>query len=335
MSTENTKYHSAGNCLIETASKSLILGNNASVIPTDGSVTSITSNAFRDCTSLTSIEIPNSVTSIGNYSFQNCTGLTSIEIPNSVTSIGNRAFYGCTGLTSIEIPDSVTSLGYEVFKNCSNLTNAKLGGGITALITDCFNDCSNLKNLSIPDSLNMIDKFVGGITTGTDDALLFNKLTNLTYNVYNNCSYLGNDINPYVLLVKCNDKSISSVTIHPNTKIIGNRAFYNCDSLIEIVIPDNVKMLGYSCFSSCDKLTTVTISASLETIMCRAFSSCKALTSVTFNDVDTWYVKSGTTVDLLDVSVNATYLTSTYKNNNWRKDSQTGCGSVSIYSPFV
>ncbi|MBO5975185.1 MAG: leucine-rich repeat domain-containing protein, partial [Paludibacteraceae bacterium] len=74
-------------------------------------VTSIGNGAFYDCSTLTSITIPNSVTSIGNYAFY-VTGLTSITIPNSVTSIGNNAFSGCGSLTSITIPNSVTSIGY-------------------------------------------------------------------------------------------------------------------------------------------------------------------------------------------------------------------------------
>ena len=78
---DNTVYHSAGNCLIETASKTLILGCRNSVIPSDGSVTSI-----------------------GDYAFYNCNGLTSITIPDSVTSIGSSAFSGCNSLTSITIP---------------------------------------------------------------------------------------------------------------------------------------------------------------------------------------------------------------------------------------
>ena len=97
----NTVYHSAGNCVIETASKTLIAGCRNSVIPTDGSVTSIGDSAFSGCIGLTSITIPNSVTSIGDSVFFYCTGLTSITIPDSVTSIDDSAFSGCTGLTNV------------------------------------------------------------------------------------------------------------------------------------------------------------------------------------------------------------------------------------------
>ena len=77
---------------------------------TEYSVTYIGSSAFKGCTGLTSVTIPNSVTGIGNSAFEGCTSLTSITIPNSVTQIYGGAFSGCTGLTSITIPNSVTKI---------------------------------------------------------------------------------------------------------------------------------------------------------------------------------------------------------------------------------
>ena len=145
----NTKYHSVGNCLIETETKTLISGCKNSVIPTDGSVTSIGDYAFYNCSGLTSITIPDSVTSIGNYAFSDCSGLTSVTIPDSVTSIGSYAFCNCSGLKSITIPDSVTSIGSYAFCNCSGLKTVYYKGGESEWSNISIgSDNGNLKNAS-------------------------------------------------------------------------------------------------------------------------------------------------------------------------------------------
>lgn len=58
-------------------------------------VTKIGTGAFRDCTGLTAVTLPNAMTSIGRNAFRDCTGLTTVTISNSVTSIGSYAFCVC------------------------------------------------------------------------------------------------------------------------------------------------------------------------------------------------------------------------------------------------
>ena len=101
VSAGNKKYHSTGNCIIETATKTLVTGCNNSIIPTDSSVTSIGDFAFTFCTGKTVITIPDNVTSIGESTFAYCTNLTDVTICKNVTKIGWRAFYECSGLKTV------------------------------------------------------------------------------------------------------------------------------------------------------------------------------------------------------------------------------------------
>lgn len=135
--TENKKYHSENDCLIETDSKTLLLGCESSVIPADGSVTVIGQYAFSCRGRLKNFIIPNSVTTIEDLAFSSC-GMESITIPNSVTTIGTGAFYNCSSLKSIVIPDSVTSIGECAFYYCDSLESITIPGPISTIGVHAF-----------------------------------------------------------------------------------------------------------------------------------------------------------------------------------------------------
>lgn len=85
-------------------------------------VKKIGDSAFKNCTTLKSIEIPEEVTAIGTSAFTNCSALESVVIPSSVTEIGYTAFSECKKLTEVTIPENVELINTYAFMNCSSLS---------------------------------------------------------------------------------------------------------------------------------------------------------------------------------------------------------------------
>ena len=160
----NPVYHSDGNCLIETASKTLLFGCKNSTIPTDGSVTSIQDYAFYNCTGLTSITIPDCVTGIGRDSFSGCSGLVRVTVPASAVSylpkpqlqtvvitdgsIPDYAFVNCFDLTSVTINSGATSIGKWAFASCSKLSSITVPNSVRSIKKNAFDQCSALSSIT-------------------------------------------------------------------------------------------------------------------------------------------------------------------------------------------
>ena len=105
--------------------------------------------------------------------------------------------------------------------------------------------------------------------------------TSLKYNENNNAYYLGNEENPYVVLIKAKDTSITSCNINEKTKIIYSSAFSYCTSLTSVTIPNSVTFIGIHAFYNCSSLKNVTIPDSVTSIGDSAFKNCISLEKVT------------------------------------------------------
>ena len=196
-------------------------------------VTSIDDYAFYNCSSLTSVTIPNSVTSIGDYAFGKSNRLTSVNIPNGVTSINNYVFYGCTGLTSVNIPNGVPSIGISAFES-SGLTSVNIPNSVTSIGDCAFKGC-RLTSVNIPNSVTSIGNSAFE-NCGLTSVIIPNSVTSIGNSAFKNCYYL------------------TSVTIPNSVTSIGARAFDEIDVPIVISLIENPseiygKLSNYRTFS--------------------------------------------------------------------------------------
>ena len=250
------------------------------VIPSelDGyTVTSIGDWAFSDCTSLTSIVIPDGVTSIRDWAFYSCDSLSSIVIPDSVTSIGERAFRDCSSLTSIDIargnayytsengvlfnkdkteliqypagkpsteyriPKSVTIIGEDAFYSCDSLSSIVIPDSVTSIGDFAFRYCGSLMGIDIPDSVTSIGDYAFQYCSALTSIVIPDSVTSIGDFAFGNCS------------------ALTSVTIGNGVTSIGDAAFVFCVALTSVAIGNGVISIGPNSFDGCDTLMTFTV----------------------------------------------------------------------------
>lgn len=110
------------------------------------SVKILSTVAFMGCSSLISITM-NGVTSIGSDAFQGCTSLTGATVPDTVTGstrLGSGAFSGCTALKTLKLSTYITEIPESLCQGCENLEQIRIPYGVTKIDNSAFSGCSKL-----------------------------------------------------------------------------------------------------------------------------------------------------------------------------------------------
>lgn len=264
-------------------------------------VTRFADNAFKNCKSITKVNIPSTVTNIGNNVFKDCTNLKEVTIPDSVTSVEADVFVGTALLNNqsstvkyadkwvidsdnvqnVILRDDTRGIAGRAFSGCTKLKSIKIPEGAIRISIYAFYNCSSLTDITIPDSLKEIGWYAFGGCSSLEHIEIPDSVTWVGDDAFAYCSKLKNIAMPKSIS-KVNDwifygcSNLESITLHDGIKSIGIYAFYDCPKLKEIAIPSSVKSIQKYAFAYCKSLTSITIPDSVTSIGYCAFLGCNS-----------------------------------------------------------
>ncbi len=227
-------------------------------------VVAIGDQAFRACSKLVSIHIPNSVTSMGQNVFYGCTNLATVVLSDNITIIESGTFYACRSLSSLTIPSNLTGIGSNAFQGCSSLIAISIPNSVTTLGSGAFMDCANLQSVNTGDGITTINKSTFSSCVSLTSVTIGKKVWVIGEQAFAYCTQLA------------------SVRIPGTVGTIGVGAFRNCSSLTTVDIGKGVTKIERNAFVECSSLVSLNIPGSVTSIGNHAFRSCTSLSSLTF-----------------------------------------------------
>lgn len=177
------------------------------------------------------------ITAIGGYTFQNCTSLSSLTLPESLTSIGSYAFKNCSNLKELYIPDIAIEGGYNRFEGCNiEKASGKLNDAISWEYSN--EELKVLGTGAIPDYTD--DKY------NYDNFPQWNEigLNIQTLIIDKGITRVGNSA--------FKGSSVASVNFPDSVTAIGAYAFFDCDSLREVTLSKNIANIEEGAFDNCE-----------------------------------------------------------------------------------
>ena len=244
-------------------------------------VTEIERYAFKDCTRLKQVILPDTIRRIGEFAFKDCTRLERISIPDTVSDIGWGIVQGTPWLdnqteefvvagsgfllaytgadATVTIPDTVSTIGGYAFEGCTTLENVVMPDSVQTIDAFAFLNCSRLHQVQFPAHLKTIGEYAFHWCTALEEVQIPDTVTTVGNHGFSYC------------------RSLKSISLPAGLTQISNTLFQGCTSLEELQIPDGVQVIYNYAFDGCSQLQKITLPESVEEIGSNAFSGCTAL----------------------------------------------------------
>ena len=132
-------------------------------------VTYIGKEAFKDCSKLYTIVIPDNVKTIEQNAFSGCSDLQFVTWGNNITDIQDRAFYGCTSLRFIILGDYVETIGAYAFYGASSINISTLRVTLPASVKSIGDYAFHNRNVEFVYCKSLTPPFLGGANVFGND----------------------------------------------------------------------------------------------------------------------------------------------------------------------
>ncbi|MBO5796616.1 MAG: leucine-rich repeat protein [Bacteroides sp.] len=256
-------------------------------------VTEIMSEAFLDCRGMTgSLSLPTTLRIIGNNkgegigAFRGCTFVCELSLPDNLEVIGEQTFYGCNGFYGeLRLPEKLKEIGKLSFDGCNNLSGSLvIPQGVKVISGSAFSGCGFNGTLTLHDGITALE---GGAFNGCHfkgEIKLPKDLMVISDNVFYGCDFSGT--------LKLPEKIVT----------IGNKAFaYNWRLMGILEFPEGVETIGAGAFAHCRSIEGLIFPESLETICYEAsyyedggaFEGCYGIGSIVCKGGIPAYVQPG------------------------------------------
>ena len=261
-------------------------------------VVGILTEAFKACTFLRSVKMPDSIVIIGVSAFEGCTNLANVDLGEGVVEIYSHAFEG-TALVQLTLPDSISSIGILSFAECTNLADLDLGEGIQSIGARSFKG-SAITFLKVPDSVEFIGEsafaecvnlaevdFGEGVKTigaqafkgaGISEVILPESVKVISDTAFEDCDIVSATI-PAFAAPKIPLGSLRTVVI-TSGKNLPAEAFKNCATLTDVTLNDDLQNIGAEAFYMCTNISSIQLPQGVVELGESAFYGCEKLAEI-------------------------------------------------------